>query len=44
MLSPAYFTFSSSDESVATVNENGQLLVVGMGTAKITATIWNNGC
>ena len=36
-VSPTYFTFSSSDESVATVNQNGQILVVGMGTAKVTA-------
>ena len=34
---PGYFTYFSSDESVATVNQNGQILVVGMGTAKVTA-------
>jgi hypothetical protein len=36
-VSPSYFTFTSSDESVATVNENGQITVIAMGTAKITA-------
>ncbi len=34
---PGYFTYSSSDESVVTVNQNGQIFVVGMGTAKVTA-------
>lgn len=36
-VSPTYFTFISSDESVATVNENGQIKVIAMGTAKVTA-------
>lgn len=36
-VSPTYFTFTSSDESVATVNENGQIRVIAMGTAKVTA-------
>ncbi len=34
---PSYFTFLSSDQSVATVNENGQITVLGTGTATITA-------
>jgi hypothetical protein len=37
--SPAYFTFSSSDESVAVVDESGTVRVVGEGTAVITATL-----
>jgi hypothetical protein len=36
-VSPSYFTFTSSDESVATVNENGQITILAMGSAKITA-------
>ena len=32
------FTFTSSDESVATVNERGFITAVGAGTATITAT------
>ena len=36
-VSPTYFTYSSSNESVATVNANGQISVVGLGTAKVTA-------
>ena len=36
-VSPSYFTFTSSDESIATVNENGQITVIAMGTAKVTA-------
>ncbi len=36
---PAYFNFNSSDEAVATVNENGQILAVGLGTATITAKL-----
>ncbi|MEO1436878.1 MAG: hypothetical protein AAFV80_15170, partial [Bacteroidota bacterium] len=35
----AYFDFTSSDESVATVNEFGVVNPVGQGTAIITATI-----
>jgi len=38
-VSPTYFTFSSTDESVATVNENGQITIVGLGTAKVTAKL-----
>jgi len=37
--SPNYFTFSSSDAGVATVAEDGTILVVGTGTATITATL-----
>lgn len=36
---PAYFVFASSNESVATVNDNGTVSVVGQGTAEITATL-----
>ena len=36
---PAYYTFNSSDTGVATVNESGQVNVVGQGTAEITATL-----
>lgn len=36
-ISSSYFTFISSNESVATVNANGQITIVGMGTAKVTA-------
>jgi hypothetical protein len=36
---PAYFNFSSSNTSVATVNEQGQVSVVGEGSAEITATV-----
>jgi hypothetical protein len=36
-VSTSYFTFSSSNESVATVNESGQISIVGLGTAKVTA-------
>lgn len=32
-----YYTFTSSNETVAIVNENGQITVVGQGSAKITA-------
>ncbi len=35
----AYFDFSSSDETVATVDESGVITVVGSGTAVITAII-----
>lgn len=37
--SAAYFTFTSSDESVATVNDQGLINVVGEGTATITASL-----
>ncbi|NBC26119.1 MAG: carbohydrate-binding protein [Bacteroidetes bacterium] len=36
---PAYYTFNSSNPNVATVNEDGQVTVVGEGTAEITATL-----
>ncbi|WP_026166570.1 Ig-like domain-containing protein [Gracilimonas tropica] len=36
---PAYFTFNSNDTDVATVNANGQVSVVGTGTAEITASM-----
>ena len=36
---PAYYSFNSSNTSVATVNEAGQVTVVGEGTAEITATM-----
>lgn len=38
-VTPAYFTFSSSNESVATVNEQGIVTTVGSGEAIITATV-----
>jgi len=39
-VSPAYFNFVSSNESIATVDEFGNVLVVGgPGNAKITATM-----
>ncbi|HMN88499.1 MAG TPA: hypothetical protein PKD70_12145 [Saprospiraceae bacterium] len=39
-VAPAYFTFTSSNESVATVSESGVVRVVGgPGSAKITATL-----
>ncbi len=36
---PGYFTFSSSDDGVATVDENGLITAVGLGTATISATL-----
>ncbi|GJQ62373.1 MAG: hypothetical protein SCALA702_14260 [Melioribacteraceae bacterium] len=36
---PAYFTYTSSDESVATVDEYGQISAISMGTAVITAQL-----
>ena len=36
---PAYFSYTSSDESVATVDELGQIVIVGEGTADITASL-----
>lgn len=36
-VAPGYFTYSSTNESVATVNESGQISIVGLGTAKVTA-------
>ncbi len=38
-ITPAYFEFTSSDPSVATVDTNGVVTAVGMGTAVITATL-----
>lgn len=38
-VTPAYFTFASSNEAVATVNEQGIVTTVGAGTAVITATV-----
>ena len=40
---PAYFDFSSSDNSVAVVNEAGMVTVLGDGTANITAQLANVG-
>lgn len=37
--SPYYFNFSSSDESVAQVSEDGVVTVTGEGTADVTATL-----
>lgn len=39
--SVAYFTFSSSDENIATVNQNGLVTVRGTGEATITAKVGN---
>ena len=36
---PAYFDFNSSDNSVAIVNEFGEVSVIGEGTASITAQL-----
>ncbi|MEM9528295.1 MAG: Ig-like domain-containing protein, partial [Bacteroidota bacterium] len=36
---PAYFTYSSSDATVATVNQSGQVTVLDAGSASITATL-----
>ena len=36
---PGYFTFRSSDESVAAVNQEGAVVLVGAGTATITASL-----
>lgn len=36
---PAYFAYASSNPAVATVNENGQITVAGLGTATVTATL-----
>jgi hypothetical protein len=37
--SPAYFTFNSSNPDVARVNEQGVVIVLGTGNAKITAEL-----
>lgn len=36
---PSYFTFISSDDNIATVDELGVVTIVGIGTATITATL-----
>ena len=36
---PSYFSFSSSDIEVARVSESGIISIVGLGSAKITATL-----
>lgn len=36
---PGYFTFQSSDPSVAAVNEEGAVVLVGSGSATITASL-----
>ncbi|TVR35145.1 MAG: hypothetical protein EA390_02130, partial [Balneolaceae bacterium] len=36
---PAYYTFNSSNTSVATVNSQGEVSVTGVGTAEITASL-----
>lgn len=36
---PSYFSFSSSDPGIATVNDEGRVSVVGAGTAEITASL-----
>lgn len=41
-VAPGYFTYSSSDESVARVNDNGQISVIGMGSATINAKFGSN--
>ncbi len=38
-IAPAYFTFSSSDPNVATVNEKGEVTAVSEGTAVVTAEL-----
>ncbi|MCB0547462.1 MAG: Ig-like domain-containing protein, partial [Phaeodactylibacter sp.] len=38
-VAPSYFEFTSSDPSVATVNERGMITAVGSGEAVITATL-----
>jgi hypothetical protein len=38
-ITPAYFSFSSSDPSVASVNSDGKVSVIGAGTTVISATL-----
>jgi len=38
-VAPSYFTFTSSDPAIATVNELGVVSVIGSGTSVITATL-----
>lgn len=40
--SVAFFTFTSSDDNIATVNENGEVNVKAEGEATITAKVGNN--
>ena len=40
-IAPSYFTFVSSDNKIATVDELGVVTVVGIGTATITASLNN---
>lgn len=39
VIAASYFTFSSSNESVATVDALGQVILIGTGTVVITATL-----
>ncbi|MFN2260626.1 MAG: Ig-like domain-containing protein [Psychroflexus sp.] len=39
VIASSFFEFSSSNENVATVNQDGQVSVIGSGTAVITATL-----
>lgn len=39
---PITFTYQSSDNSVATVDDNGQVTAISSGTAEITATLTEN--
>ena len=39
---PIAYTYTSSDESVLTVDENGLITAVGEGTAQVTATLVQN--
>ncbi len=39
LAAPAYFTFGSSDESVATIDAQGNVVGVGVGTAEITVRL-----
>ena len=41
LVQPSYYNFSSSDPSVATVNELGVVSVIGTGEAAITASLAN---
>ncbi|SEF71585.1 Ig-like domain (group 2) [Halpernia humi] len=41
-VSPYYFTYNSSDPTVATVNDKGVVTTVGAGTSKITASLGNS--
>jgi len=38
-VTPAYFEFTSSDPSIATVDEFGNVMIIGSDTAVITATV-----